>query len=453
MTDKTLSLYEFQQRLKQGVEGLFPFPIWVVAEISELSERQHCYLELVEREETSDKIVAKTRALIWAYTYNILKPYFETTTGYQFSAGLKILINVEVQFSELYGFSLSVKDIDPNYTLGDLQHRRQEILNRLKKEGIFDMNKSLEFPDLPKVVAVISSDKAAGYQDFMQQLHNNGQGYQFYTYLFPAIMQGEQSATAIMQALERIYGCEEVFDAVVIIRGGGAVSDLSCFDDYELAAHIAQFPLPILTGIGHDKDKSIADEVAHRSLKTPTAVADFLLESFQTCEAELWEQFDNFSKVVKKHLTGQRQRLVYSGSLLLHSLPASLREKRQTLTMKGQDFKLLTMKKIASAQKLQLELQYHLRQAVEKQRSKNIAYISYLRQKISHRVQHFITAKKEDIVHQEKIVSLLAPDKLLERGYSITTHNGKIVKDGASLFAGNELVTQLAKGEVKSVVK
>lgn len=453
MQKNALSLYEFRQKIKLGLEGLFPFPVWVVAEISELSERKHCYLEFVERNEISDKIVAKTRAVVWAYTYNMLKPYFETTTGCQLAPGLKVLVNVEVQFSELYGFSLSVKDIDPNYTLGDIQQRRQEILNRLKEEGIFDMNKALDFPLLPKKIAIISSKKAAGYQDFMQQLQNNGKGYQFQVHMFSAIMQGEQSAPTIMQALERIYEYEGVFDAVVIIRGGGAVSDLSCFDDYELAAHIAQFPLPILTGIGHDKDKSIADEVAHHSFKTPTAVAAFLFDCFRDFETIIRQKSEYFSDLVKNRIK-ERQRLITTHShSLCYTLPALLKANNEKLKSTAKDLNYLTLDKISIAKSKKQQLLKDLLFVLKQKQETRFETVNYLQRKLSHRAKQFLSNKNDVLVHKEQINELLSPQNMLARGYSITISQGKIVKDAKQLKAGVTIETKFAKGEIKAVVK
>jgi len=263
-----LTLSELNERIRDALLEAFPGMVWVIAEVSELKENRsgHCYLELVEKE--GNEIVARSRATIWSYTYRMLKPYFETTTGQLFTQGIKILVQASVEYHPAYGLSLNIKDIDPTYTVGDMALQRKEIIDRLQKEGVFDMNRELNLPLVPQKIAVISSATAAGYQDFMNQLESNEYGFVFYTRLFEAFMQGAEAVPSIIRALERIFQYEDFFDAVVIIRGGGATADLSSFDNYELAINITQFPLPVITGIGHEKDDTIIDLVAHTRLKT-----------------------------------------------------------------------------------------------------------------------------------------------------------------------------------------
>jgi exodeoxyribonuclease VII large subunit len=227
-----------------------------VAEISELNMNRsgHCYLELIEKDSLSDKIIAKSRATIWAFTFRTLKAYFETTTGETLRGGLKVLLKASIEFHEVFGFSLNIQDIDPQYTLGDLARKKAQIIQQLTSEGVLDMNKGLPFPLVPQRIAVISSETAAGYGDFLNQLETNSFGYCFFTELFPAIMQGDKASESIILALEHVYSHIDEFDLVAIMRGGGSKSDLNCFDDYELAYFITQFPLPILTGIGHERD-------------------------------------------------------------------------------------------------------------------------------------------------------------------------------------------------------
>lgn len=264
----------------------FNAPVWVRAEISELRENPggHCYLELIEKDSASDVLLAKTKATIWSNTFRMLKPYFESSTGQVLRSGLNVLVAVNVEFHGVYGFSLNIRDIDPTFTIGEMAARRLRIIRQLEADGIVDMNKMLALPMLTQRIAVISSATAAGYGDFNDQLHNHPANFALYTRLFPAIMQGDQAESSIIAALEKIYEHAEMFDAVVIIRGGGATTDLACFDSYDLALNCAQFPLPILTGIGHQRDISILDMVAHTSLKTPTAVAEFLIGNLQRAE-------------------------------------------------------------------------------------------------------------------------------------------------------------------------
>lgn len=275
---ESVSLYELNSRIRQSVEEAFPSPVWVRAEISELKENAngHAYLELVEKD--GNRIVAKTKAMCWRNTYAMLKPFFREKTGQPLAVGMKVLFACEVNFHEQYGFSLLINDVDPAFTLGDMARQRQETIRRLRQEGVFDMNRSLTVPPLPQRIAVISSATAAGFGDFEHQLKRNEQGYVFYTHLFPAVMQGERTSSSIIAALERIYVHAELFDVVVIIRGGGATADLNSFDNYELATNCAQFPLPIITGIGHLRDTCVLDMVANVCAKTPTAVAEYLYQ-------------------------------------------------------------------------------------------------------------------------------------------------------------------------------
>ncbi len=267
------------------VKETFSETYWLIAETSDVRinySNGHCYLEFIEKNELTGSTIAKAKGYIWSNTFKVLKPYFEETTKQAFTSGLKILVRIGIDFHELYGYGLTVYDIDPTYTLGDLQQKRQEIINRLDKEGILTLNKELVFPSIPQRIAIISSPTAAGYEDFSDHLINNKYGFIFYPKLFPAIMQGEQTESSVIQALDKIYQHQDFFDAVVIIRGGGATSDLSSFDSYLLAANCAQFPLPIITGIGHERDDTILDIVAYHRAKTPTAAADFLIEKTAT---------------------------------------------------------------------------------------------------------------------------------------------------------------------------
>jgi exodeoxyribonuclease VII large subunit len=230
---------------------------------------------------------AKVAATVWASAFRMIKPYFESSTGRPFSAGLKVLVKASIQFHVLYRISLNIVDIEPSYTVGSMALQRRNTIAQLQSERVFDMNRELEFPLLPQRIAVISSEQAAGYQDFIHHLYDSDSGYAFAVTLFPSSVQGVAAVTEIIAALDAIHNCQEAFDVVAIIRGGGATADLICFDDYSLAAHVAQFPLPILTGIGHNKDESVVDMVAHESLKTPTAVADYLIDCLSSQEAEL----------------------------------------------------------------------------------------------------------------------------------------------------------------------
>jgi len=279
---KQIGLVELQEQIKDSVEGVYKEHIWVCAEISEIKNHPsgHCYLTLIEKDKDGDGVSAKAAAIIWSSSYRVVRPYFETTTGEPLSVGMHILVTVQVQYSILYGVSLIVYDIDPSFTVGEIELERQRTIKRLQEEGMFEMNTTLVLPLLPRRFAVISSDTAAGYRDFMNHLHNNEYDYKFYTKLFSAPMQGKDAPNGIISALEEIADQIDSFDAVLVLRGGGSSHDLACFDDYNLAVNIAQFPIPVLTGIGHDQDYHIVDMVAYANVKTPTALADYIIDFF-----------------------------------------------------------------------------------------------------------------------------------------------------------------------------
>lgn len=279
MNKDGLSLLELNGLIRNSIETCLPDTYWISAELSDVrvNASGHCYMEFIQKDEKNGTLIAKARGMIWANLFNMLRPYFEETTGEQFRSGLKVSVEVEVKFHELYGYSLLVVNIDPTYTIGDLVQKRREIVKLLEQEGVINLNREIPFPILPQRVAVISSATAAGYGDFCDQLANNDYGFPFYIELFTAIMQGEQVEKTLLKALDTIFSRKEEFDVVVIIRGGGATSDLSGFDTYLLAASCAQFPLPIITGIGHERDDTILDLVANRRVKTPTAAAELLV--------------------------------------------------------------------------------------------------------------------------------------------------------------------------------
>lgn len=333
--DEKISLLELQERIKRGIEGAVPCSVWITAEIGELKTHSggHCYLDLVDYKQGERGVVAKARGVIWSSTYRMLEPFFRTTAGVPLSKGLNVLLKVQVGFSNVYGLSLNVLDIDPSYTVGELELRRQQTIKRLQQEGCMEMNSSLQLPALPRRIAVVSSPSAAGYRDFIKHLHSNEYGFRFFTELFAAQMQGEEAPSSIISALENIAAREEKFDVAVIIRGGGAAMDLVCFDDYELAANIAQFPLPVLTGIGHDHDYHIADMVAHTWLKTPTAVADFFVDVFMQQEQFLMHMFKRISLTLAQKVSTERHRLQNVHNSLLHSTANLVSSRRQQLDM------------------------------------------------------------------------------------------------------------------------
>lgn len=305
-----LDLIDLQKRLEQAVNDAFKEPCWVRAEINRMDVRNgHCHLELVQKEPQTDRLLAKAQAVIWAGVFSMLGPFFRTTAGMELRAGLQVLLCVEPRFHALYGMSLVVSDIDPSYTLGGLEMERRKTLERLEKEGILNMNRELPFPRLPRRLAVISSPTAAGYQDFTNHLEASSFG--FILRLFPALMQGSEAPESIIKAMEQVADASVPFDLLILIRGGGAVADLHCYDNYDLAAHIAQFPLPVITGIGHQRDTHIADRVAALSLKTPTAVADFLAGLMEQEEDSLIQLSHRLERAVYNRISREKQDLLH----------------------------------------------------------------------------------------------------------------------------------------------
>ena len=318
-SEKALTLYALNNLVRNAINEALPLRYWVVGELSEVREtaQGHCYIELVERNEETGAIVAKARGTIWARIYSLLRPYFLEQTGQRFSSGLKVLLQVTVDFHELYGFALDVCDIEPAFTIGEAARRKKQILNRLEQEGVLNLNKELVFPLLPQRIAVISSSFAAGYGDFCDQLANNPYGFVFYTALFQAPMQGDNVERGVIDALDRIARNIDFWDVVVIIRGGGATSDLSCFDTYDLANNCAQFPIPVITGIGHQRDDTVLDAVAHTRVKTPTAAAELLIHSISVQTARIDNVRIGIVDGVRNTLSASHRRLHSA----IHNLP------------------------------------------------------------------------------------------------------------------------------------
>lgn len=331
--ENPLTLYSLNNLVHEAVSVALPARYWVTGELSEVREAAngHCYIELVQRDEATGTLVAKARGTIWSRVYSLLRPYFLEQTGNHFAQGLKVLLQVSVNFHELYGYTLDVCDIEPAYTIGDMARKRQLVIKRLADEGVIGLNKELQFPLLPQRVAVISSYTAAGYGDFCDQLHNNAYGFVFYTKLFPAPMQGNGVEQGIIGALDCIARNSELWDVVVIIRGGGAVSELSCFDTYELANNCAQFPLPIVTGIGHRRDESVLDIVAHTSAKTPTAAAELLVHAMLAQAQWIATVQQDVVDAVRNRMAGEKHRL----QSLVQRLPVAT-----ALFMQGMHHKL-----------------------------------------------------------------------------------------------------------------
>ena len=474
--NERLKLSELNGLVKKAVSDTFTAPIWIIAEISELKTNRsgHCYLALIEKDDNGDTILAQARATIWSYTFRMLKPYFETTTGQQFVEGLKVLVSVSVEFHELYGYSLNIRDIDPTYTLGDMARRRIEIIARLKADGVSEMNKELEIPLVPQKIAVISSSTAAGFQDFVDQLTNNPKGYQFHFKLFPAIMQGNQAESSIIGALEQIYLYEVFFDVVVIIRGGGSQADLSCFDNYNLAYFITQFPLPVITGIGHEKDDSIVDFVAHTRLKTPTAVAEFLIGSvsrFEICLDELSISFragvdellssakntiDQFSRVLapitREKITKKQVQLKQTVWKIDSSVKMYIKFNNAQIERKEEfvrhEFLIFIQQRIRFLEKISRQLSSSiLRLTTGKTQQLRREW-----QQIEKLIVGIISEKRHHLELSCQQAKLTDPHNILARGYSITLYNGLALKNATKVKNETIIETRLYDGSIISKI-
>lgn len=431
---REFSLLELNNLVRGAISEAFPGSCWVRAEMSDVrtnASSGHCYLEFIEKNPVTGQLVAKARGSIWAKTFRMLKPYFEMETGQLFASGLKVLVKVSVEFHELYGYSLTVLDIDPAYTMGDMLRKRMEIIRQLKEEGVFTLNKELPFPVLPKRIAIITSPTAAGYEDFLNQLANNKAGYPFYPKLFPALMQGEKTEGSVIEALDRIYHHLDAFDVVVIIRGGGATSDLNSFDSYLLAANCAQFPLPIVTGIGHERDDTILDMVAHTRMKTPTAVAEFLIGCMDLAAGELEELQQEVSELATNILLKQKNLLQLLGARLPVIATNRIERNRSFLQMLGS----------------------RLPSSVSTLLTRRRSTLDTLQMQLQNRSTSRLVEGTRFIQLTEQFIKMASPDYVLQRGYSLALKDGKIIKHAADLDPGDKLVTRFADGDVKSIVE
>lgn len=450
-----ITLFELNNRIRQTLKSSFADTVWITAEITEIQNNSsgHCYLQLADKKDGDEAIVATARGTIWAFTYRMLRPYFETTTGRSLAKGMKVLVNVEIVFHEVYGYSLNIKDIDPTFTIGDLERKKREIIEQLQKEGIIDMNKELEFPVLPKNIAVISSPTAAGLGDFMSQLEMNPYGYRFHVKLFPAVMQGEKTTESVIAALERIYEYEDLFDVVVIIRGGGSQTDLGSFDTYDMAANVAQFPLPVIAGIGHERDETIVDRVAHLRVKTPTAAAAFLIGVFQEQEARLEELKNDFGVGVTDLLRTEQARQQAYMSEFRHGVGTLLAERATRLKFLSQQLKhassIYVQGRMAGFGQLRTRIANRMDLLYDRRKNR----LEVCGNNLGNRVRSLIADRRRRLELAETTVKFVNPENVLARGYSVTLLGGKAVKDAGSVRAGDVLETWVAKGKIESVVK
>lgn len=403
------SLLELNRLVRATIEDTLCEQYWLEAEIGQIGENNgHCYLEFIQKAEGYNTPVARAKAKCWRNVWGSVRPYFEHTTGQTLTLGMKVLVLVHPDFHEAFGFSWIVDDIDPRFTLGDMARRRQEIIRQLKAEGVFDLNRDLPLPLFTQRIAVISSSTAAGYGDFCCQLEENKRGFRFSVTLYESLMQGEGVERGIISALDKINAHIDDYDCVVIIRGGGATSDMSGFDSLLLAENVANFPLPVITGIGHDRDECILDMVSHTRVKTPTAAAAFLIDRLEQVARRIDDAADRITSYVQHRMEIEKMRLSRNAERIpiLFSLVKSKQENK----------------------------------------------LETLNQRITSAVQRLIDRRRHTLDILEQRTKSLDPTLLLQRGYSITLVNGHALRSPSAVKPGDIIVTRLADGTVKSTV-
>ncbi|MDD2635661.1 MAG: exodeoxyribonuclease VII large subunit [Bacteroidales bacterium] len=453
MPNSALSLIELNQKIKFAIEHKFDSPVWVVAEINSITRHRsgHCYVEFIQKAKAYDQIIAKTRATIWANQFIMIESYFLSVTNSRLEAGLKVLVKVSVDFHEVYGLSLNVRDIDPAYTLGDLERRKKEIIDRLVSEGVFDMNKDVEMPLVVQKIAVISSSGAAGYEDFINQLDKNKYRYKFSIELFEADMQGNRTEETVIKAINQVFETETEFDVLAILRGGGAKSDLSAFDNYNIAYLITQFPIPVITGIGHERDESVCDMVAHQKLKTPTAVAEFLLDYNLMFEANITEIGEDIF-VLAKDLIRTNQVYITNLSIGINKTKNIIaknldncnqlfyRVNNLTKTkLKEENIRLLNNRnRLSSTPKIKI-----------KQEDNNLFNLN---SKLVNLAKGVISRDLHIIDMHEQNIRLVDPVNVLNRGFSLTKYNGKIIGENNNLKLGDNIETITSQNKILSKI-
>jgi exodeoxyribonuclease VII large subunit len=449
-----LSLSELQLIIKDSLYLALPGNYWVIAEISEIRENYagHCYLELVEKHPDDNNIKARVKAIIWSNRYRFLKSFFENTTGESLREGIKILVKTTIEYHEIYGLSLLISDIDPAFTIGEMAVKRQLIIKRLEEEGVFTMNKEIDFPVVPQRIAVISSKNAAGYTDFMNHLIQNSYGYVFYTVLIETPMQGVETEAGVINALDKIASKAELFDVVAIIRGGGSQTDLSWFDNYNIAYYITQFPLPVLTGIGHEKDLSVTDMVAFHSLKTPTAVADFLIDCMNNTDNQLNEfsiEIMDKSRIIvednKRRLEISKMKLIPVARIWISEIKEQLSDMKLEIVNFGKEF-------IFKAVQMPSTQTARLNSALKAHFERNHTGLIQKRQNLINITINSIGRNKIIINMLENSLKILDPANVLKRGFTITSLNGKILKSSALVSKEDLIDTRFSDGKVTSRV-
>ena len=449
-----ISLTELQLMIKDSLYISLPDFYWVAAEISEIKENYsgHCYLELIDKNNDDENVKSRVKAVIWSSRYRFLRSLFENVAGESLQAGMKILVKVRIEYHELYGLSLVISDIDPAFTIGEMAVKRQLIIKRLEEEGVFSMNKELEFPRLPQRIAIISSKNAAGYTDFIRHLKENNKGYIFYTALFETVMQGGESEQSVLASLNRIADNQELFDLVAIIRGGGSQSDLSWFDNYNIAYYITQFPIPVITGIGHEKDLSVTDMVAFQALKTPTAVADHILECVEEAESSLNEIALTISRKIQSVITDYFQ---LTESFKLRLLPlARMQISDQKGKLSGMIIGVINFEKefILKAGLYPVNLRSRLISSAGSYSKFRKSMLEQGSQDLRNLTLNKIEKLKTLSDRLDNTLNILNPENVLKRGYTITSVNGMIIKSADRVQNNDCIDTRFSDGSIRSVV-
>jgi len=453
MTEK-LSLTQLQLIIKDSLYLSLPDFYWVIAEIAEIKENSagHCYLELIEKQTDEKNIRSRAKAIIWSSRYRFLKSFFENITGETLREGFKILVKIKIEYHEIYGLSLVIFDIDPAFTIGEMAVKRQLIIKKLEEEGVFTMNKELDFPVVPQRIAIISSKNAAGFTDFINHLTKNSFGYIFYTVLFETVMQGIDTEASVINALDKIASRLNLFDVVVLIRGGGSQTDLSWFDNYNIAYHITQFPLPVITGIGHEKDLSVADMVAYQSLKTPTAVADYLIDCMNNAENHLNEmrlEIIDKSRIIvdgnRNRIETWRMKLIPVARIMISDIKEHLSEMKIEMINFGKE-------RIVRAGLAPANLKARLVSASRALIESTYSAFNQKRQSLISLTVNSVDRNSLKIDTLENSLKILNPENVLSRGYTITSLKGKIIKSSKLVKENDIIKTLFVDGSVSSRV-
>lgn len=451
----SISLSELSNRIKTELYQSFPETYWIVAEISEANVNYsgHCYIELIDKEENGNKITSKARATIWAYLYRMIAPYFKDSTGLDLQEGIKILFKATVEYHPIYGLSLNILDIDPTYSLGDYERQKREVIERLINDGIFDLNKSLAIPRIPSKIAVISSAKAAGYQDFCKHIESKSDNFNITHNLYKATMQGDTAQDSIIAALDKIYNSKNNYDVVVIIRGGGSRSDLMCFDNYELATNVAQFPIPIITGIGHEKDESIVDLVANTKLKTPTAVADFICDFFYNEYNYLMELASIVVRSVERRVFSEKNRIDRINSQFLSSSQKQIHNANNQLNKSIYYLKQKVSDKANISTNNLNTYTNTVKTIINKRLALESNGLVNSESKFIYKTKIFISDKRNLINMLSDKADSLNPSIQLQKGYSIVKLGNLTVKSVSQLRENDKIIITLADGKIESNIE